>query len=112
MVECLCGPARITSKELARIHSVKSGILQNACSSSPKMDADLEKSALYAHRQVEEQPNKRSKTNGDKRSVAMLNSTRQLGYGAAEVVVNLTEDLRHAETIPTCKIHECHCTSC
>ena len=38
--------ARITSKELAPLHSVKSGILQNACSTSPKMDADLVKSAL------------------------------------------------------------------
>ena len=38
--------ARITSKELAPIHSVKSGILQNACSTSPKLDAGLGKSAL------------------------------------------------------------------
>ena len=38
--------ARITSKELAPIHSVKSGILQNACSTSQKMDADLGKSVL------------------------------------------------------------------
>ena len=46
VVECLDGPARITSKELAPIHSVKSGILQNACSTSPRVDADLVKSAL------------------------------------------------------------------
>ena len=38
--------ARITSKELAPIHSVKKGIIQNACSTSPKIDADLVKSAL------------------------------------------------------------------
>ena len=38
--------ARITSKELAPIHSVKNGILQSACSTSQKMDADLGKSAL------------------------------------------------------------------
>ena len=44
--ECLDCPARITSKELAPIHSVKSGILLNACSTSPRKDADLEKSAL------------------------------------------------------------------
>ena len=44
--ECFDCPARITSKELAPIHSVKSGILQNACSTSLRMDADLEKSAL------------------------------------------------------------------
>ena len=31
--------------------------------------------------------------------------------GAAEVVVNLTEELRHAETDPTCKIHQSYCAS-
>ena len=35
VVECLDGPARITSKELAPIHSVKSGTLQGACSTRP-----------------------------------------------------------------------------
>ena len=38
-------PARITSKELAPIHSVKSGTLQNACSTRPRVVADLGKSA-------------------------------------------------------------------
>ena len=33
----------------------------------------------YAHHQVEEQPSKRSKKNGDKSAVAMLKITRQLG---------------------------------
>ena len=33
----------------------------------------------YAHRQVDEQPSKRSKKNGDKSAVAMLKITRQLG---------------------------------
>ena len=33
----------------------------------------------YAHRQVDEQPSKRSKKNGDKRAVALLKITRQLG---------------------------------
>ena len=45
VVECIDGPAKITSKELAPIHSVKSGILQNACSTSPIVGADLSKSA-------------------------------------------------------------------
>ena len=40
------GRAKITSKELAQLHSVKNGILQNACFASRRMDADLEKSAL------------------------------------------------------------------
>ena len=45
VVECLDGLARITSKELAPTHSVKSGTLQNACSTRPRVVADLEKSA-------------------------------------------------------------------
>ena len=45
VVECLDGHARITSKELAPIHSVKSGTLQNACSTRPRVVADLGKSA-------------------------------------------------------------------
>ena len=44
--ECLDCRARITSKELAPLHSVKNCILQNACSTSPRMDADLGQSAL------------------------------------------------------------------
>ena len=44
--ECFDGIARITSKELAQLHSVKSGIFQNACSTSPRVDADFGKSAL------------------------------------------------------------------
>ena len=51
--------ARITSKELAPIHSVKNGILQNAGSASRRMDADLEEKCSHAHRQVEEQPSKK-----------------------------------------------------
>ena len=46
VVECLDGPARITLKELAPMHSVKSGILQNACSTSPRVVVDFGKSAL------------------------------------------------------------------
>ena len=46
VVECLDDHARITSKELAPNHSVKSGTLQNACSTRPRVVADLEKSAL------------------------------------------------------------------
>ena len=46
--ECLDCRARITSKELAPLHSVKNGILQNACSTSRRMDADLGKVLLCA----------------------------------------------------------------
>ena len=46
VVECLDGLARITSKELAPIHFVKDGTLQNACSTKPRVVAGLGKSAL------------------------------------------------------------------
>ena len=45
VVECLDGPARITSKELAPIHSVTSGTLQDGCSARPRVVAVLGKSA-------------------------------------------------------------------
>ena len=45
VVECLDGHARITSKELAPIHSVKSGTLQNACCTRPGVVVGLGKSA-------------------------------------------------------------------
>ena len=43
--EWLDCPARITSKELAPIHSVKGGTLQNACSTRPRVVSDLGTSA-------------------------------------------------------------------
>ena len=45
VIECLDGLARITSKELAIIHSVKSGTLQNACSTRPRVVVGLGKGA-------------------------------------------------------------------
>ena len=115
----------------------------------------------YAHRQVDEQPSKRSKKNDDKSAAAMLKKCdlhdrtwqpvvnrdeshdrsgqpvverdtrhelkhrpvsvqfieyttiglRISGHGAAEVDLNFTEELRHADTNPTCEIHESYCTS-
>ena len=48
MVGCLDGHAKITSKELAPIHSVKSGTFQNACSTRPRVVADLGKVLVCA----------------------------------------------------------------
>ena len=45
VVERLDGLARITSKELAITHFVKSGTLQNACSTRPRAVVCLGKSA-------------------------------------------------------------------
>ena len=58
--------ARIMSKELAPIHSVKKGILQNACSTSPNMDADLGKSALMRTARLMKSLAKGFKKNGYK----------------------------------------------
>ena len=44
-VERLDGHARITSKELAITHFVKGGTLPNACTTRPRVVADLVKSA-------------------------------------------------------------------
>ena len=70
--KCFDFPASITLKELAPIHSVKSGILQNACSTRPRVVADLGKSALMRIARLKKQPSKRSKKNDDKSAVAML----------------------------------------
>ena len=45
VVECLGGLARITSEELATTQFVKSGTLENACSTRPRVVVGLEKSA-------------------------------------------------------------------
>ena len=67
VVECLDGLARITLEELAIIHSVKSGILQNACSTSRRMDADFGKSALICTARL-----KNSLAKGPKRMVTKV----------------------------------------
>ena len=70
-VECLDGLARITLEELAITHFVNNGtprmlVLQDnsGCRFGEKCS--------FAHRQVDEQPTKRSKKNDGKSAVAML----------------------------------------
>ena len=72
VVECLDGFARITSKELAITNFVKSGTRQNACSYKTKSGCRFGEKCSYAHRQIDEQPPKRSKKNDDKSAVAIL----------------------------------------
>ena len=71
--------ARVTSKELAPIHSVKIGILPECLFYKSEKGCRFGKKCSHAHRQVDEQPSKRSKKNGDKSAVAMLKTTPQLG---------------------------------
>ena len=72
VVECLDGPARITSKELAPIHSVKKWHPPECLFYRTKSGCKFGEKCSYAHRQVDEQPSKRSKKNDDKSAVAML----------------------------------------
>ena len=82
--ECLGCFARITSKELAQLHSAQNGILRSACSTSHKKDAGGEKCS-YAHRQVDEQPSKKSEKSGEKSAVAILKNTRQFGFESQDM---------------------------
>ena len=69
-----------------------------------------------AHRQVDDQPSKRSQNNGDKSAVCILKTTQQLGcvfqeMEPTEVFIDFAEELRHTEINPTYSIHESYCTS-
>ena len=72
VVECLDGLARITSEELAVTHFVKSGTLQIACSTRPRVVVGLEKCAHTHIVRLMKQPTKRSKKNDDKSAVAIF----------------------------------------
>ena len=49
----------LPQRNFTPLHSVKSGILQNACSTSPKNGCRFGEKCSYAHRQVDEQPSKK-----------------------------------------------------
>ena len=72
VVECRDGLARITLEELAMTHSVKDGILQNVLFLQNKHGCRFGEKCSFAHRQVDAQPTKWSKSNNDKSAVAIL----------------------------------------
>ena len=72
VVECLDGLARITLKELAITHFVKKWHPPECLFYKTKSGCRFGEKCSYAHRQVGEQPTKRSKKNGDKSAVALL----------------------------------------
>ena len=72
VVECLDGHARITSKELAITHFVKKWHPPECLFYKTKSGCRFGEKCSYAHRQVDEQPTKRSKKNDDKSAVAKL----------------------------------------
>ena len=101
--------ARIKSKELAQLHSVKNGILRSACSTSQKQDADLGKSALMRNARWTNSLAKSFKKWWQKCSGYIEEYTtiglRISGYGAAEVYNDFAEELKHSEAYPMCSIH-------
>ena len=72
---------------------------RSACSTSPGIDADLGNSALSAHRQVDEQPGKRSKKNGDKSAVAMFKKHESYDRTVKPVVCRVTSHERHGPVV-------------
>ena len=97
--ECLDGFARISSQELAPIHSVKSGTLQNAYSTSPRVVADLGKSALMRIARLMNNPVQGSKKNGDKSAVAMLKEHESYDRTEKLVVCRDTSHERHGPVV-------------
>ena len=74
---CFDCPARITSKELAPIHSVKMASSSMCLFYKSENGCRFGEKCSYVRRQVEEQLNKRSKKNGDTIAVAMLKRHEQ-----------------------------------
>ena len=72
VVECPVGFAIITSKELAITHFGERWHPPECLSHKTKSGCRFGEKCSYAHRQVDEQPSKRSKKNDDKSAVAML----------------------------------------
>ena len=70
--ECLDGHARISSKELAPIHSLKNGTVQNACSTRPRVVADMVKSARMHIVRLMNSLVKGPSENDEKSTVALL----------------------------------------
>ena len=71
-VERLDGFARITLEELVITHFVKNGIFPECLFYKTKSGCRFGEKCSHAHRQVDEQPTKWSKSNNDKSVVAIL----------------------------------------
>ena len=84
----------------------ENGTLQNACSTRPRVVFGLEKKCSCAHRQVDEQPTKRSKTNDDKSAVAMLKKN-DLHESIRQLVVN-RDKCHYRPGRPDVKRDTCH----
>ena len=72
VVECRDGLARITLEELAITHSFERWHPPECLFYQAKSGCRFGEKCSFAHRQVDEQPTIRSKSNNDKNAVAML----------------------------------------
>ena len=77
VVECLDGLARVTSKGTCTSSFCEKWHRPECLFYKSENGCRFGDKCSYAHRQVEEQPGKKSEKNGDKSAVAMLKSTRQ-----------------------------------
>ena len=116
-VECRDGLARITLEELAITYFFEKWHPPECLFYKTENGCKFGEQCSYAHCQVDEQPSKKYKKNGDIIAVATLKITRQLWlrisrYGAAEVLIDLAEELKHTEANPMCSSHQSRVTSC
>ena len=100
VVECLNSPAKIASKELAPTHFVKSGTRQNACSTRPRVDADLGKRAHIV--KLMNNPKKIDDNSavgkmGMNEDPLPTKATIDQGNLAREVITNWDEDLLNVD---------------
>ena len=72
VVECLDGLARITLEELAITRPVKNWHPPECLHYKTKSGCRFGEKCAFAHRQADEQPTKRPKTNNDKSAAATL----------------------------------------
>ena len=91
VVECHDGLARITLEELAITHFVKSGTLQNACSTRPRVVVGLGKSAHMHTVRLMNSPTKRSKKNDDKNASGYV-GRKVIGMKENLLPMNVTID--------------------
>ena len=94
---------------------MKNGILQSACSTSPRVDADLRKSALMHTARLMNSSAKGLKRMV-KKCIGYVENYTTVGlrisrYGALEVYNDFPEELKHTEANPMCSIHQSRVTS-
>ena len=77
---------------------MKSGTVQNACSTRPRVDADLVKSALMRIARLMNSLAKGLKKIGDKSAVNYTTvGLRVSRYGAVVVFIDFADELKHTE---------------